>query len=479
MKLVRLVLVSMFLIGALSNLAFRLSDPLAGRNGVQALIYDWMDEGDQVQAWLGGAVSGAGDVNGDGYDDVIVGAIGYDGDLVNEGQASVYYGSPTGLTAEPAWSVEGDATEAYLGNAVAAAGDVNGDGYDDVIVGVSVWSPDYFYQGAALAFYGSAQGLSTTPDWMVEGDQEFAMLGASVASAGDVNGDGYDDVIVASPTYRLTYDYEGAAFVYYGSVSGLLTIPSWTKGTNQPNARIESVSTAGDVNGDGYDDVIVGSLYYDQGEEDEGRAWVYNGSATGLSTTPSWTGQVDQAYAHFGADVSTAGDVNGDGYDDVLVGAHWYDGGQPDSGAAFVYHGSSEGVQSAPSWHVFGDQSFGQLGLSLGSAGDVNADGYDDVIVGTRYYDAGVADSGKIWVYQGSPAGLLLGPRWSAASEQVRAFFGSACSGAGDVNGDDHDDVIVGATGYANGESSEGAAYVFHGPLTRATVYLPLISKGF
>ena len=117
------------------------------------------------------------------------------------------------------------------------------------------------------------------------------------------------------------------------------------------------MATAGDVNGDGYADVIVGAPNYDNGQTDEGRAFVYHGSASGLSTTANWTAESDQASAYFGYSVATAGDVNGDGYADVIVGAPNYDNGQTDEGRAFVYHGSASGLSTTANWTAESDQA--------------------------------------------------------------------------------------------------------------------------
>src|SRR5947199_196981 len=114
--------------------------------------------------------------------------------------------------------------------------------------------------------------------------------------------------------------------------------PGWIGESNQEAAHFGvSVAGAGDVNGDGYGDLIVGAHYYDNGQADEGRAFAYYGSPAGLSTTPNWTAESDQVAAFFGVSVAGAGDVNADGYDDVIVGAPTYDNGQRDEGRAFVY----------------------------------------------------------------------------------------------------------------------------------------------
>jgi hypothetical protein len=131
-------------------------------------------------------------------------------------------------------------------------------------------------------------GLSLVPNWMGEGNQESAQYGYSVGTAGDVNGDGYDDVIVGAPDYANGQQNEGAAAVYYGSAAGLSLVPNWGDEGDQEGARFgSSVGTAGDVNGDGYDDVIVGAPNYDHGQDGEGAVVVYHGSAAGLSLTPN------------------------------------------------------------------------------------------------------------------------------------------------------------------------------------------------
>src|SRR5262249_6611668 len=143
-------------------------------------------------------------------------------------------------------------------------------------------------------------GLQTTPVWTAESDQVGAQFGVAVAPAGDVNGDGYADVIVGASGYDNGQVDEGGAFVYLGSASGLATSAVWTAEGQQVNAGFGyAIATAGDVNGDGYADVIVGALSSDNGQVDEGRAYVYLGSASGLATSAAWTAESDQASALF------------------------------------------------------------------------------------------------------------------------------------------------------------------------------------
>ncbi len=267
--------------------------------------------------------------------------------------------------------------------------------------------------------------LLTTPGWTAEGNQAYALFGNSVTTAGDVNGDGYSDVIVGAPYYDNGQTDEGRAFVYYGSASGLSASPNWTAESDQGHAFFgSSVSTAGDVNGDGYGDVIIGAPYFSNGEAEEGRAYVYYGSASGLSAAPDWTAESDQVTAYFGYSVSTAGDVNGDGYSDIIVGAPFYDNGQTDEGRTYVYYGSASGLSAAPDWTAESDQDAAYFGYSVSTAGDVNGDGYSDIIVGAPFYDNGQTDEGRTYVYYGSASGLSTAPGWTAESDQDTACFG-------------------------------------------------------
>jgi hypothetical protein len=410
-------------------------------------------ESNQANAEMGYSVASAGDVNGDGYSDVIVGAYLYN----NGGRAFVYHGSATGINITVAAAVESYQVNAQMGYSVASAGDVNGDGYSDVIVGANQYGNGQFFEGAAFVYYGSATGISTSAAAIVESNQSDAFMGTSVASAGDVNGDGYSDVIVGAPNYDNGQSNEGAAFVYHGSATGVSTTAAATVENNQASARMgQSVASAGDVNGDGYSDVIVGAWLYDNGQTEEGAAYVYHGGATGISTSAAVTLECNQAGGQMGIFVASAGDVNGDGYSDVIVGANQYDNGQDNEGAAFVYHGSTTGITTTAAATVESNQADGNMGISVASAGDVNGDGYSDVIVGAHLYSNGQSDEGASFVYHGSAAGISTTAAATVESNQVSAEMGFfSVASAGDVNGDGYSDVIVGAHFYDNGQTNE------------------------
>jgi hypothetical protein len=427
----------------------------------------WTTESDQEGAHLGMDVGAAGDVNGDGYDDVLVGVPDYDNGHENEGAALLYLGSIDGPSLSEDWVVEGDEYVAWGGRSVATAGDVNGDGYDDVIVGV----PLHFPGGAVWVFHGSLAGPSLTPDWVVHSNQpDNSLFGFSVGTAGDVNGDGYDDVIVGAWLYDWDspggISQDGRAYVYHGSASGLSTAPAWITAGNQTAAYYGlSVGTAGDVNSDGYDDVIVSAYQYDNGEQDEGRAFVYHGSVSGLSMEPDWTFENNDVKACLGRSVGTAGDVNGDGYDDVIVGAAYnscWNASSSPVGRAYTFHGSNSGLGSAPAWIAEMLQT-GAIFGNVGTAGDVNGDGFDDVVVGAGRYDGDQVDEGVAFLYLGSAAGLSEEHVWAVEGDQASTEFGYSVGTAGDVNGDGLDDVLIGAYEYDNGETNEGRAFLYLG----------------
>ena len=425
---------------------------------------DWGAQGDQVRALFGRSVATAGDVNGDGYQDVIVGAPYFDNGEVDEGRAFVYHGSAAGLSKSPAWTAESDQAGANLAVSAGTAGDVNGDGYDDVIVGCAGYDDGEQDEGRVFVYYGSPLGLLPTPAWTAESDQEFAYFGLSVGGAGDVNGDGYGDVIVGAFGYDTGQPDAGAAFVYFGSAEGLSTTADLRlAGRQEKGALGFSVGTAGDVNGDGYDDVVVGAPFEYGGQEAEGRAYVFYGSPAGPGSRPDWSAEGDQDSAYFGQSVSAAGDVNRDGFADLIVGAPLYDGPFGFAGRALVYQGSSVGLSRTADWTVQGDQPQAYLGLPVAAAGDVDGDGFDDVVVGMHSYDHGQRDEGRVFVYRGSAAGPSLTPDWAAEGDQRGAFFGVSVATAGDVDGDGLDDLICGAYFYDRGEEDEGAAVVFRG----------------
>jgi len=419
----------------------------------------WSASGEAPDDAFGGSVAGAGDVNGDGYDDVMVGAPYYDGSGVNVGRAYVFYGSASGPSLTAAWTADGEGSYHAFG-ATAPAGDVNADGYADILVSAYNYGPGTTLStGKAYLYLGSPSGPSATADWTATGAATSDYLGSSVAGAGDVNGDGYDDIAVGAPFYGGVNT--GRAYVYLGSASGPSSAADWTYTGGSYAGAGTGVAGAGDVNGDGYDDLLVGSGYDGIGPPCcTGRADLFYGSASGLSTTPAWTGTGEATSNYYGLSVASAGDVNGDGYGDILVGASNY----ASVGRVYVYYGSATGPATTASWTSTGVASGDALGVAIARAGDVDADGYDEVILGLQGYDpSSLTDAGAAWVYYGSASGLGSTP-WTVEGSATGSHLGASVAGAGDVNGDGLDDVIVGEDQrYYLPSPDPGAAYVFLG----------------
>ncbi|MBK6343350.1 MAG: FG-GAP repeat protein, partial [Flavobacteriales bacterium] len=216
------------------------------------------------------------------------------------------------------------------------------------------------------------------------------------------------------------------------------------------------------MNGDGFSDVIVGAPYFDSGFVDQGRAFAFQGSAAGLNVvaSPALGLQYGGASALFGFSVSTAGDVNGDGYSDVIIGHPGYGG----TGGAVVYLGGVFGLTtSTGGGGNLSGQAGAQRGFSVACAGDVNADGYSDVLVGEPGYDTpgGVVDAGAFFLWLGSPSGVVTGSRTVSLLSQPGIRFGHCVAGVGDVNGDGRSDYAIGAPGYTLFQVGEGRVFIY------------------
>ena len=400
-------------------------------------------DGGAVSDYAGGSASAAGDVNGDGLDDVIVGAMGADNNRRSQsGSVYVIYGKRLNLTVKLAnigvrnskrgFRIDGAAAGDYSGRSVSDAGDVNGDGRDDVILGAySTDNNGRPYSGSAYIIYGSVSpttidlnDLDSDEGFRIDGAAMDDYAGYSVSNAGDVNGDGRDDVILGA--YRTRNNgrvYSGSAYVIFGSASSA-TIDLNDLGSEdgfridgaatEDNAGM-SVSGAGDVNGDGRDDVIVGATGADNnGRTNSGSAYFIFGSASvaniDLYDLGSEEGfRIDGAasYDNAGISVSAARDQNGDGRDDLFVGA--YKAGNNDrdfSGSAYVIFGSAspttidlERLVEEKGFRIDGAAEYNYVGRSVSAAGDVNGDGRDDLIVGAHGADNnGRLDSGSAYM---------------------------------------------------------------------------------
>ncbi|MBK7159904.1 MAG: FG-GAP repeat protein, partial [Ignavibacteria bacterium] len=394
-------------------------------------IADVTFTGETSQSDFGYSVSGAGDVNGDGYHDVIIGAYGFNSGF---GRAYIYFGGISMNNTADVIMIGGAIID-YFGISVSNAGDVNDDGYSDVIVGSYGYNS---FTGRAYVFYGGAS-MNSIADVTMTGEATNNSFGYSVSDAGDVNGDGFADVYVGAWAYSSS---KGRAYLYYGGASMNDSVDIFMTGETSLNYFGYSVSGGGDINGDGFADMISGAYGYNS---NTGRAYVFTNTMTGTDI-PDLTMTGEDSLSYFGFSVSTAGDVNRDGFSDVIVGIG---GGFQNSHRAYIFFGGVFMDNSADV--TFNDPLGGTMfGISVSTAGDVNGDGYGDVIVGK--WGFALSTSG-VNIYFG---GASMNNVADVTMMEVD-LFGVSVSDAGDVNGDGYDDVIVGASGYS------GWAYIYFG----------------
>jgi hypothetical protein len=415
----------------------------AGNEYWQQNFLDGSDS--EVYEYFGYALT-VGDFDGDGYFDLAVG-VPYEsvGSVARAGAVNVIYGGSVGgldTAGNEYWNqnelnVAGDAEEDdHFGHAL-AAGDFNGDGYDDLAIGIPEEDVGAVVDaGAVQVMYGTADGLTGIGDqlWTQEGAAETGDLYGSTLATGDFDNDGYDDLAVGIPSEDLVSVLNtGAVDIYYGSSSGLIVRVSndfWHQDrtgvadTAEENDLFGFALTAGDFNGDGYDDLGVGVPYEDAGSPvvtDAGAVNVLHGSSSGITGSGSdfWhqdasgIGSLNEEDDRFGFAL-TAGDFDGDGYTDLAVGVPYEHWNLEDTGIVQVLYGTTGGLSAV------GDQIWRQditgiagteetddrFGYAL-AAGDFDGNGYVDLAIGVPYESVGSEDqAGAVNVIYGSDMGL-------------------------------------------------------------------------
>ncbi len=392
---------------------------------------------------MGRSVAAA-NVNGDAYMDMIVGA-----PMI--GKVYVFYGSASGINPLPDWELTTDQPGDWLGVSVARAGDVNGDGVDDIIIGASRRDVGIVDRaGAAYVFHGSStSGLQATPsvataDWTFEGDLTNGYVGYSVAAAGNVNRttpDVADDVIIGGYGYNGT----GRAWVFHGvNGTGLSTSAAWSD-VGPTNSRFGfSVSSAGDINGDGDDDIVIGA-------RGNNTAHIYHGSSSGIAGVATTVKEaLGSAVFDFGSAVAAAGDVDNDTFDDIIIGA-------PSDNAVYIYRGSSTGLNTTAAWAGNSDQADSNYGAAVAGLGDVNGDGYADIGIGAPFYNNTEGNSGMVYVCKGSAAPTMISDCLLARGNQANGIFGGSLAALDDVDGNGLSEFVAGSTGYDDGDASDGS----------------------
>lgn len=463
------------------------------------LFPHWTLDGVETGGDLGASVALDGDFNGDGYQDLVIGAPIETYNEYREGVVSVYYSGSQLLT--PDWIQGSGQLGARFGESLASVGDVDQDDFDDLLIG----APRYKYkdplgtlsqQGAVYLYRGAGYGMFTFPNWTYLGDQKEAELGSAVGPAGDLNNDGYPDVLVGAKKYSQYYKNEGLVYAFYGQDTssetdpGLSATPNWVAYGGSATANFgSSVAALGDVNGDTFADIVVGAPGWDRDTDigyEDGKVMVFYGTASGLGDTPSWTFEGELPYAQLGYAVAGPGDINQDGFNDLLVGAPTHGYGTNylhlGEGKVYLFLGDEYGFSSSPDWVAYGGVLNANLGWSLAGIGDLNQDGLPDVAIGAYQYSNDQFEEGRAFVYYGTGTGLADIPAWWAEGDKSEATFGYAVSG-GDFNRDGFVDLAVGAPDYRVSEDIVGRAYLFLGipdataPQDLKKTYLPVIIK--
>jgi VCBS repeat-containing protein len=522
--------VTVTITGTGGPLGISLSD-LDGETGFRLIGIDLLDQS-------GRSVSSAGDVNGDGFDDLIVGApyATIAGGVNAEGESYVVFGKASWagtpsldlatLNGTNGFRLNGIDAYDFSGSSVSSAGDVNGDGFDDVIIGAfsAESSGGANAEGESYVVFGKASwaGVPSFDLAALDGKNGFRLIGAdandqsgrSVSSAGDVNGDGFADVIVGAFFAESAggAQNEGESYVVFGKASWAAT-PSldlaMLDGTNgfrligidASDLSGVSVSSAGDVNGDGFADLIVGAQQAESpgGAASEGESYVVFGKASWTGTPSLDLSTLDgtngfrlngiDAYDFSGVSVSSAGDVNGDGFADLIVGAIFAEGagGAQYEGESYVVFGKASWagtpaldlatLDGTNGFRLIGADGNDQSGYSVSSAGDVNGDGFADLIVGAPLAEAigGGESEGESYLVFGKASWVGTPALDLAALDGINGIrligvdaydlSGRSVSSAGDVNGDGFADVIVGAPQGTSdgGADAEGESYVVFG----------------
>ncbi|MBI5502272.1 MAG: FG-GAP repeat protein [Deltaproteobacteria bacterium] len=423
-----------------------------------------------------------GDFDGDGYSDAAVGAIAHTAGATLEGGVFVYGGTAGSAPTTPDWRLDcpGNQADAYFGVSVAAAGDVNADGFDDLLVGAYSYSAGSADEGAAFLYLGGTAGPAALPDRTLDSPagEAGAAFGLAVGAAGDLDGDGFADFVVAAPLLDGGSGAdEGRAYVYLGSSTGPGSAPDVVLGAAasvaQGGAQFGlAVGSAGDLDGDGFVDLAIGAPFRDTPAMDEGVVFLFRGAAAGPDPAAAieLRDPVTQVLAAFGSSVAAAGDVDGDGHSDLLVGAPGQTYALPGDGSVFVLGGSATdpGGVSIAQLPNPGSESGADFGYASAGAGDVDGDGAPDLIVGARYQDGPPADAGAAYYYAGPVSGATMTAdlEFRAPVPQDSARFGAAVGSAGDVDGDGFADLLIGEPLHGGVAALEGGAYVFRGSAT-------------
>ncbi|HET9951337.1 MAG TPA: FG-GAP-like repeat-containing protein [Candidatus Eisenbacteria bacterium] len=436
---------------------------------------------------FGSSVAATGDLNGDGFTDIVIGAQWSDAVAPNGGRAYVYLGGPgSDAIADYVLQVPQVEPRAIAGYAVAIPGDLNGDGWNDIAIG----SPISWLMGRVFLYWGGPS-LDAKSDRILVGLRGLEFFGSSLAGVGDVNRDGYDDIWVGAPWYvplLSSAERVGRGYLFYGgpTADGTVDILYEARPVGGVTDELKfgtSVAAAGDYNHDGFADILIGQPA--DGHFNHGRVYMYRGgNPPGRVPDMAFEAPADRFRA--GRSVSRAGDFNADGYDDYIVGApDSGDEGDLTAGRAYLYYGGQAyPTAAAVDVEFAGIGEYDAFGEAVAGDADVDGDGYADILVGAPMASgaAGIR-TGKVYVYLGGPHAdavadiVLEGPAEDGT-------LGTSIS-LGDMDGDGVADAIVGAAGLQGSKSDPGHVFVYDLAMLPARAFahdehrtIPLNEKG-
>jgi uncharacterized protein YfiM (DUF2279 family) len=456
--------------------------------------------GETSYDYAGRTIAGNCDVNGDGYPDLLVGAYGSDdGGASATGEAYLLLGGPTrwsgddGLYhADASWV--GTAAGEYAGMELGLVPDMDGDGYDEIAIGAypndevaSDAGKIYLIYGEAAASWGTDVSVATAEaSWL--GEAASDRVGRAVAGLGDVNGDGLGDMLVGGCWNSSVAYKAGEAYLIMGDATRASPDTSMADASASFTGEADSdyagraVGALGDVDGDGYADMAVGAYCRDTIDaagttlSNAGKAYVIMGRSSGWAVDQPLEGFADAGFVgegdgdYAGLVLGGAGDVDGDGYADMIVASYKSDLAAGDAGAVYLVLGQASGWSGEASLSMAdavwtGEDALDYAGRSATGVGDVDQDGFDDLLIGATGADDAGSNTGRVYLVLGSAApagGSLSGADTIIDGTEDNAELPYVLAWAGDLDGGGHPDLVLPGYMHAGAGTDAGRLHVVY-----------------
>ncbi|MEC7985885.1 MAG: MopE-related protein [Myxococcota bacterium] len=446
--------------------------------------------------YMGYRIRGAGDVDGDGMNDVLIGA--YGADFVNtNGQtknaAGITYlvgGSSLAASLNSTGNLNistlafaklyGEFSTDFSGRNVAPAGDINQDGYADILIGAHQEDSSGTDSGAAYLVYGPLSGEHELSDAAAKfvGVNAEDYAGFSLDGNGDFNGDGYPDILVGAYAEDSAANNTGRTYLIYGSATptyeGTFSLDDsdlYFDGEDQSDFAGYAVAFVGDTDGDGLDDILIGAYGDDNTGNASGTAYLVRGGSTAGSLFYADSIFEGCGSNHFaGQSLSTGGDFNQDGLSDMLIGASGEDSKGNNTGAAYMVYGSATQNYTSDLGGAdiifYGENSLDYAGISLSSSEDLDGDGGSDLLIGASGYNSSMGTTYVVFGSEGHSGTVELENTYAKViGGSTNDYIGWSVTGLGDIDGDQLNDIAIGAYRDSTITPNTGATYILLGSL--------------